>query len=77
MNTQDFVIGKYNTHFIEDNKEFLADMMKCEGDCKAIAIIAAFIEYDEQLKKVQPVTGDNKTISNWKTCGRRKSIARF
>lgn len=77
MNTPDFVNGKYNTHFIEDNKKFLADMKKCEGDCKAIAIIAAFVDYDNRLKNVQPGNGTTNTMSNWKTCGRKKSITRL
>ncbi len=42
MNTPDFVNGNYNTHFIQNNKNFLEAIEKCQGDCKAMAIIAAF-----------------------------------
>jgi len=77
MNTPDFINGNYNTHFIEKNKVFLEDIEKCEGDCKAIAIIAAFIDYSNRIEQAEGTTASGKKESNWKACGRRKSMNRL
>jgi acetyl-CoA carboxylase biotin carboxylase subunit len=77
MNTPDFVDGNYNTHFIEKNKKFLEDQNKCTGDCKAMAIIAAFIDYQTRLDKVKNNIAGQKRDNNWKSCNRKKSMLRL
>jgi len=77
MNTPDFVNGNYNTHFIEKNKLFLEDENKCTGDCKAMAIIAAFIDYNNRLEKVKNNIATKSEDNNWKTCNRKRSMLRL
>ena len=77
MNTPDFVKGKYNTHFIEKNRKFLEEADKCKGDCKAMAIIAAFVDYNKQLAKAQPITASSGGTNGWKAFNRRKTMMRF
>ncbi|MCK5776680.1 MAG: acetyl-CoA carboxylase biotin carboxylase subunit, partial [Bacteroidales bacterium] len=48
METPDFVEGQYNTHFIEDNYDFLMKPKKYEGDNEDIAIITAFLNYTDK-----------------------------
>ena len=77
MNTPDFVKGTYNTHFIEKNKKFLQQADKCKGDCKAMAIIAAFVDYNKQLADAQPVNSPSGDLNGWKAFNRRKTMMRF
>jgi acetyl-CoA carboxylase biotin carboxylase subunit len=77
MNTPDFVNGNYNTHFIEKNAKYLEEGDKCKGDCKAMAIIAAFIDYSNKLAEVQIETESKESGTNWKNCGRKASMSRL
>ncbi len=77
MTTPDFVKGKYNTHFIENNKSVLEQPDKCKGDCKAIAIIAAFIDYNNRLAQVKAEPAESSSGSNWKMAGRRVAMNRY
>jgi acetyl-CoA carboxylase, biotin carboxylase subunit len=77
MYAPDFVNGNYNTHFIENNKAFLEEKDQCKGDCKAMAIIAAFIDYQNRITAAQQ---NNKTKSGaigWRSFGRKMSLQRF
>ncbi|MCD4697304.1 MAG: acetyl-CoA carboxylase biotin carboxylase subunit [Bacteroidales bacterium] len=77
MNTPDFVNGNYNTHFIENNSTFLSDRPKCEGDCKAMAVVAAFIDYSNKLARVEIKTSSDGQSAGWKSCNRRKAMLSF
>ncbi len=77
MTTPDFVNGNYNTHFIEKNKSVLEQPDKCKGDCKAIAIIAAFVDYNNRLAEVSTHAGETQVSSNWKRAGRRNGMTRL
>ena len=68
METPDFVNGKYNTHFIEQNSEFLHGETNCETHCEDIAMIATFASYlsrFETSKKMNTIPIE-KPESNWK-----------
>lgn len=77
METPDFVNGQYNTHFIEENFDFLMDKKEYEGDNENMAIITAFINYTEKLEKVQPEPIKKNMAKNWKDFGRKRSILRL
>ncbi len=77
METPDFVKGNYNTHFIEKNQKYLSQTDKCKGDCKAMAIIAAFVDHQQRLAKAQPKNGQEAKASRWKTSGRRMNLQRL
>ena len=76
MNCPDFIEGNYNTHFIEKNKSFLEEKDICKGDCKAIAIIAAFIDYHNRIEKAQHNISTGNTSNSWKLSNRKKSMFR-
>ena len=68
METPDFVNGKYNTHFIEKNSEFLHGENNCEKHLEDIAMIATFAAYlsrFETSKKMNTIPIE-KPESNWK-----------
>lgn len=77
MNTPDFIEGNYNTHFIEKNKSFLEDKETCQGDCKAMAIIAAFIDYHNRIALTQQKVAQVKSGSEWKSKNRKKNLSRM
>ena len=77
MSVPDFVDGNYNTHFIEKNRKILNQGDKCKGDCKAMAIIAAFVDYEQKLSKVAPKSDNQNSNSSWKLNNRRKNMVRF
>jgi acetyl-CoA carboxylase, biotin carboxylase subunit len=77
MNTPDFVEGNYNTHFIEKNKSFLEEKESCLGDCKAMAIIAAFIDYHNRILQTQQKVAQVKSGNEWKAKNRKKNLLRM
>ena len=52
MNNPDFISGKYDTHFIENNQEQLLSSKNC-NDCDDIVLIAAYIDYLSKINQVQ------------------------
>jgi len=77
MQTPDFVKGKYNTHFIEKNSEFLMFPEKHVVKVEDVAIIAAYIDYLDKLEGLQADVHAKNGKNNWKNCGRRMSFNRF
>ncbi len=77
METPDFVKGQYNTHFIEENFDFLMDKKEYEGDNEDMAIITAFINYTDKLDEIQPEPMKKNMANNWKDFGRKRSILRL
>ena len=77
MDTPDFKNGMYNTHFIEENYDFLMQKEEYEGDNEDMAIITAFINYTDQLEKIQPEPMTKNLAKNWKDFGRKRSLLRL
>jgi acetyl-CoA carboxylase biotin carboxylase subunit len=66
MEAEAFRSGKYNTHFIEENSEFLFGKPDCDGVCEDIALISAYLEYTSRLQQVHLSENVNKPASRWK-----------
>jgi len=67
MEAPAFKSGKYNTHFIEENNEFLFAAHECDGICEDIALIAAFLEHTNKLEKIKSAGSIEKPgTSRWK-----------
>ncbi|MCK4568685.1 MAG: acetyl-CoA carboxylase biotin carboxylase subunit [Bacteroidales bacterium] len=77
MQTPDFVKGKYNTHFIEKNSEFLMFPDKHETKIEDVAIIAVYVDYLDRLNNLQMEVHSKNEKKNWKNCGRRLNFNRF
>jgi acetyl-CoA carboxylase biotin carboxylase subunit len=78
MYTPDFIIGNYDTHFIEKNSEYLFEERECTQECEDMAILVAYLDY---LDKTKSKSGEGgivvKKDSSWKEFGRRKNILRM
>ncbi|MGQ1787064.1 MULTISPECIES: acetyl-CoA carboxylase biotin carboxylase subunit [unclassified Saccharicrinis] len=76
MDTPDFKNGKYNTHFIEKNEEYLEIDEPCELECQDIAMFVTYLDF---MKKQQTKVQDNVTNkrSPWKEFGKKRNMLRF
>ncbi len=77
MHTPDFIAGKYNTHFIEKNKDFLMEFKKDNKTYEDLAIIATYMDYTLNLEKNQNKISTNNQSSKWKDFGRKKAVSRM
>jgi acetyl-CoA carboxylase biotin carboxylase subunit len=79
VDTPEFRNGRYNTHFIEKNIEFLQSNGQCGRRSEDIALIAAYVDYTDKYEKI------NKTIvssieyrgSVWKQQSRKHRVPRL
>ncbi len=69
METPDFVNGKYDTHFIEKNNDFLFDVKNTDPEIEDMAIVTAFVEYLSLNSESEFEDKDGK-IELWKSYGR-------
>lgn len=74
METPDFVNGKYDTHFIENNSDFLMQEYNCNDKCEDIALITTFIDYLDKINDKNSGKTDATDQDNWKSYGRRKAV---
>lgn len=74
METPAFKSGKYNTHFIEDNKDFLFASHDCDGLCEDMVLIAAYLEHSTKLQKIETNGPTSKPSSRWKDTQRHAYI---
>ncbi|MDD2527505.1 MAG: acetyl-CoA carboxylase biotin carboxylase subunit [Lentimicrobiaceae bacterium] len=74
MEAPAFQSGKYNTHFIEDHKEFLFATPDCDGLCEDMVLIAAYLEHSTKLQKIKTNGHDSKPSSRWKDTQRHAYI---
>jgi len=77
MDTPAFVNGKYNTHFIEENQDYLLNKSTSSGENEDMAIITAFLNYTEKLDKMQPEPMKKNMANNWKDFGRKRGTLRL
>jgi len=80
MDTEDFISGNYNTHFIEKNKVALFALPEKDERYvrfENIAIITTFLDYMSNLEKVQPARISDELANNWKDFGRKRSVLRL
>ncbi|MEI6889104.1 MAG: acetyl-CoA carboxylase biotin carboxylase subunit [Bacteroidales bacterium] len=77
MDTRDFIEGKYNTHFIENNEAALHASRPCGIECEDMAIMAAFIDYITKMESIQPPRYTDELGSNWKDFGRKRNVLRL
>ena len=74
MDCDDFKEGKYNTHFIEQNKECLMGPQKQDSKDEDRAIIAIFADYLSKLNKSESRVIAKDGTTDWKVTGRKKNL---
>lgn len=66
MQCDDFVEGKYNTHFIQKNRDKLNVEVETSREIEDMVIISAYIDYLERLSKVYSSKEFVPVQSRWK-----------
>jgi len=74
MQATDFKSGNYNTHFIENNKDFLMQDPPCEDHCETVAIISAYVDYLDKSGSTPNTKISQNGSSPWKEFGRKKAV---
>lgn len=79
LNTPVFVKGKYNTHLIEDNSEFLFSKGEEPHFFEDLAAIAAYNDYLLETEVKKSVLNGNGLVelNNWKLAGRRRNTTKL
>ena len=75
--TPDFVEGKYDTHFIRNNEEFLLSGEECGRQCRDVVIITTFIDYLSKMNDNKTESPSGRSSGCWKDFGRRKNLHRL
>jgi len=77
MNAPAFRQGKYNTHFIQDNMEFLRPENNATDKIKDVVAITAFYDYVKKLELKTASSNGAAKLSKWKIAGRTRSFNRL
>ena len=77
MEVPSFIEGKYNTHIIQDNQEYLQRKETKSQKLKDVAAIATSVDYLSKLEKHKKPAAETNNGSNWKSCGRKNSLVRL
>ncbi len=77
MDTPDFKNGKYNTNFIEKNRDFLFTVPPINPRVEDVAIMSVFVDYFDKVENIQTNVLAKNVKSNWKESGRRKNLNSF
>jgi acetyl-CoA carboxylase biotin carboxylase subunit len=77
MNTPAFIKGKYDTHFIENNRQVLLAEDDCNYDCEMLSIIISYIDFIESNNQQELPANNMDTVSRWKDYSIQKSIKRI
>ncbi len=76
MDAPEFISGKYNTHFIENNKDFLFEKPAEDELHRDIVAMITFVDYKSQLDKTY-ISDEKSGISEWKAYGRSSGVSRL
>lgn len=79
MDIPEFIEGNYDTHIIDNNRDFLKLRdVRCDILCEDIAIIAVYIDYTNKLNKLKPFRyARSNGNSHWKSYGRKRNSVRI
>ncbi len=80
VQAEQFVSGNYNTHFIDDNMDFLMQRDAMEGDVEDIVILTTFLHHQSMIEGGVSLDddGDIPCAGNqWKNFWKRRGVMRF
>jgi hypothetical protein len=72
METTDFILGQYDTGFIENNRDTLFNIRGCNLSCQDVSIMVAYVDYLKRREKQQVIPTTTPLESAWKIAGRNK-----
>ncbi len=76
LDVPDFINGRYNTHFIQDNEKYLKVRKDVPQRVKDMASIAVFADFLSKLNK-HGKKQCKPQLNDWKSYGRKKNVSHF
>ncbi len=77
LDVPDFINGKYNTHFVQDNEKLLRPNKKSSNRIKEMVAIASFINHLENVESIKDKRYCNPVDGKWKAFGRKRNVTRL
>ena len=77
MHSGDFVNGRYNTHFIQNNLEHLLNGSGQDILNQDLSMIVAYLEYLRSVEVDRNTSSNGSTTNKWKEFGRSQAILRL
>lgn len=74
METTDFILGQYDTGFIEHNESTLFNSKVCNLNCQDVAMMVAYVDYLKRKEKRSVPLTAAPAGSAWKSTGRRRNV---
>jgi acetyl-CoA carboxylase biotin carboxylase subunit len=66
MDNTDFVIGQYDTGFIEKNSDTLFQTLECNIHCQDVSLMVAYIDYLKRQERRKPAETPHTSKSAWR-----------
>ena len=79
MDTPDFVLGKYDTHFIANNEDYLLTRNDCNEECEDLAMFVAYLDYVDKVKSNNHINSNSTPVNKslWVEYSKSKSVVRI
>lgn len=77
LDVPDFINGKYNTHFIQDNEKLLEPVKNAPDRLKDIVAITAFVDHLDNLEQFKGQRYCKPVDGKWKAFGRVRNVSRL
>lgn len=74
MENTDFILGQYDTGFIENNRDTLFNVKVCNLSCQDVSIMVAYVDYLKRREKQPALLTAAPKESAWKTAGKRNNV---
>jgi acetyl-CoA carboxylase biotin carboxylase subunit len=76
LETPEFIQGKYNTHFIENNSRYLLTTSPTQVEEEDIALLITYI-HNTKIQKLKTQVKQTSKASAWKEFGRKQNLLRL
>lgn len=74
MENTDFILGQYDTGFIENNRDTLFNIKVCNLSCQDVSIMVAYVDYLKRREKQPALSTIAPAESAWKKAGRVRTL---
>ena len=77
LDVPDFINGRYNTHFVQDNEKLLRPNKKSSKRLKEMVAIASFMNHLENIESIKNNKHCSPVDGKWKAFGRKRNVTRL
>lgn len=77
LDVPDFINGRYNTHFVQDNEKLLRPNKKSSKRLKEMVAIASFMNHLENIESIKNNKHCSPVDGKWKAFGKKRNVTRL